>query len=470
MLLACSGIFGEWSKTSDTNEAQRSAVANLALRTAGDAETTKYYMSVESLFDTLDDAEFRWVLDMFRKETEAKWRQGHRQGSVYGVKVTTFSWKMAHPQMKKEASSRRREAFDSVLQHVGANGFEQDERVTVHGSPLGAGIGRLMMPVRGDELQVLHVTFIARTMLGVILHRVLHLPAYIKVATDAEASFGMNAFDDDGDPTDGFAEHRAKKLAEKFPDIHVNALPLVTSDLGKQDWVPGVNKVVPWVEKNPDAELMSQLEHDHARLLNLMGAKSLQNLHRVMRLLVLCTLMLIPNLVEREAAAKKACDAIRLQYCNKDTISKLVDPGEAAQQNRLRVFATLYFILRADFKGAMAKQAPTWCPSCNASFVKCKNEKRRCKMTDCRPTMNYNKEGYQCSVERTLELGQLARWVLLLSPPFCVYLRDHMVRSLVNPPLAADSICSRWRAPKLSRTKVRPFFCISSSSFWARRG
>ena len=44
-------------------------------------------------------------------------------------------------------------------------------------------------------------------------------------------------------------------------------------------------------------------------------------------------------------------------------------------------------------------------------------------MTDCRPTMNYNKEGYQCSVERTLELGQLARWVLLLSPPFCVFLR-----------------------------------------------
>ena len=90
MSLACSGIFGDWSKTSDTNEAQRSAVANLALRTAGDAETTKYYMSVESLLDTLDDAEFRWVLDMFRKETEAKWRQGHRQGSVYGVKVTTL--------------------------------------------------------------------------------------------------------------------------------------------------------------------------------------------------------------------------------------------------------------------------------------------------------------------------------------------------------------------------------------------
>ena len=82
---------------SDTNEAQRSAVANSALRTAGDAKTTKYYVSVESLFGTLDDAEFRWVLNMFRKETQANWRQGHHEGSVYAVKVTTFSWKMAHP-------------------------------------------------------------------------------------------------------------------------------------------------------------------------------------------------------------------------------------------------------------------------------------------------------------------------------------------------------------------------------------
>ena len=95
--------------------------------------------------------------------------------------------------------------------------------------------------------------------------------------------------------------------------------------------------------------MFTQFGFDYAKVFNLIGKGTLDNVHRMLRLGILVNIMGMPDLVLRKKAASLACDAIGLKFFDAKTIAKLVDPSEDAQQARLRVTKTFMTMIASDF-------------------------------------------------------------------------------------------------------------------------
>ena len=160
-------------------------------------------------------------------------------------------------------------------------------------------------------------------------------------------------------------------------------------------------------------------------------------LHRILRLLTMVSICLIPDLGQRRTVARSAQDAIGQQLFDDETVNKLVDPSDDALSNRLKVLVTAKIICSQTFALPLKKSSPgNWCDDCNAPF-KAGSSYRGCKhgsghggVAPSKRALNYHqKDGFEGSVERVLELGMLAR---------CVGLSVHLFASCPNLVLASS--------------------------------
>ena len=377
------------------------------------------------------DPTFDAIMKFFRKQCQIE-GPGNR---VTGFVLSGFSWKMAYGSLEggRHDSDQRLEALmgqAGVFQAVTRNGFESMHApAPSHGGLLGANVPPAAAAAASSQVRT--------TMMHTMLHRVLCAATYIDLAGDVRKSMGVaNAFDDAGVPTAPFMEALVKKWTDAFPGVAHQTFPRPTCGVGKDGWSPVATVGVVIFTTN-DAELRTQLGFSHAQLHNLFGAGRTKMLHRILRLLTMVSICLIPDLGQRRTVARSAQDAIGQQLFDDETVNKLVDPSDDALSNRLKVLVTAKIICSQTFALPLKKSSPgNWCDDCNAPF-KAGSSYRGCKhgsghggVAPSKRALNYHqKDGFEGSVERVLELGMLAR---------CVGLSVHLFASCPNLVLASS--------------------------------